>query len=127
MRGENQPLKILSSKELLANVANFRKLGHRMVQICCTAIEGKKFELTYSFDLDYKYSSVRIIVPSAAEVPSITGVYEGAYLYENEIRELFGVKFKGINVDYNGHLYKKKAEAPFAAGANKEDESCRKG
>ena len=60
-------------------------------------------------------------------MPSITGVYEGAYLYENEIRELFGVKFKGINVDYNGHLYKKKAEAPFAAGANKEDESCRKG
>ena len=127
MRGEDQPLKSISPKELLASVGEFRKQGHRIVQICCTALADRKFELTYSFDRDYKYTSLRITVPEKSEIPSITSVYGGAFLYENEIMELFGVKFRGINFDYNGHLYKKKAETPFAAEDTKEEDACRKG
>jgi ech hydrogenase subunit D len=126
MRGEDQPLKNIAPKELLANAGELHKQGCRIVQICCTKLAGNKFELTYSFDRDYRYTSLRVTVSSESEVPSITSVYGGAYLYENEIRELFGVKFKGINVDYNGHLYKKKAEAPFAIASNKEDAQCQK-
>jgi len=126
MRGENQPLKNISSKQLLANIKKLHQQGYRIVQICCTKLEGK-FELTYSFDKDYKYASVRITITLENEVPSITGIYRGAFLYENEIRELFGIRFRGINVDYNGHLYKKRMEAPFAVDTNKVDNSCQKG
>jgi ech hydrogenase subunit D len=76
-----------------------------------------KFELTYSFDKDYAFTSMRVTVTPETEVQSITGVYGGAFLYENEIKELFGVKFAGINIDYNGHFYKKKIDAPFGKNA----------
>jgi ech hydrogenase subunit D len=116
MKWESQPLKTVSQKELLSGAQELRKDGYRIVQISCTMIEGK-FELTYSFDKDYKFTSLRVTVPMETEVQSITGVYAGAFLYENEIKELFGVKFKGINIDYNGHFYKKKIEAPFGKNA----------
>ncbi|MFH0956828.1 MAG: NADH-quinone oxidoreductase subunit C [Candidatus Aenigmatarchaeota archaeon] len=116
MNWENQPLKAVSQKELLSGAKELKKQGYRIVQICCTMIEGK-FELTYSFDKDYKFTSMRVTVPLEAEVQSITGVYGGAFLYENEIKELFGVKFTGINIDYNGHFYKKKIDAPFGKNA----------
>ncbi len=132
MRGEDQPLKVIKPVELLANAGKLRREGYRIVQICCTSLPGRMFELTYAFDKDYKYASFRIVIPAKSEIPSITGEYAGAYLYENEIRELFGVNFKGISVDYNGHLYVKKMETPFAlqesaACEKKEGKSCRKG
>jgi ech hydrogenase subunit D len=112
MKGEPQPFRKVSQKELLSGAQELRKEGYRIVQICCTLIDGG-FELTYSFDKDYKFTSLRLTVTPQTEVQSITGVYGGAFLYENEIKELFGVKFKGINIDYNGHFYKKKVDAPF--------------
>ena len=127
MRWESQPLKKIALKELCASVDGLRRRGCRIVQICCTKIAGNRFELTYSFDKDYRFTSLRVTIPAEAEVPSITGIYGGAFLYENEIKELFGVKFKGMNVDYNGHLYKKKTKAPFSVETDKEGESCQKG
>jgi ech hydrogenase subunit D len=115
MKWESQPLKAVTQKELLSGAQELKDKGYRVVQICCTMLDGK-FELTYSFDRDYQFTSMRVTVTPETEVQSITGVYAGAFLYENEIKELFGVKFKGINIDYNGHFYKKKVNAPFAKG-----------
>ena len=39
------------------------------------------------------------------KVPSITGVFVAAYLYENEIRDLFGVEIERIAVDWLGKVY----------------------
>jgi ech hydrogenase subunit D len=116
MKWESQPLKVVSQEGLLSGAVALREEGYRIVQICCTMIEGK-FELTYSFDKDYKFTSLRVTVTPETEVRSITGIYAGAFLYENEIKELFGVKFIGINIDYNGHFYKKKIDAPFGKNA----------
>lgn len=127
MEGKSQPLKKIMPKVLLADVRKFHRQGYRIVQICCTKLAGNKFELTYSFDKDYNFTNLRVTIPAKSEVPSITGIYAGAFLYENEIRELFGVKFRGINVDYNGHLYKKKVKAPFSIYTRKENSICQKG
>jgi len=115
MKWESQPVRTVTQKELLSGAQELKEQGYRIVQICCTMIEGS-FELTYSFDKDYGFTSMRLTVTPKTEVRSITGVYGGAFLYENEIKELFGVKFKGINIDYNGHFYKKKVATPFAKG-----------
>jgi ech hydrogenase subunit D len=116
MKWESQPLKVVTQEELLSVTQVMRKEGYRIVQISCTMLDGK-FELTYSFDKDYAFKSLRLTVPMDAEVKSISGIYGGAFLYENEIKELFGAKFTGISIDYNGHFYKKKIDAPFGKNA----------
>ena len=44
---------------------------------------------------------------------SITACYPYAFRYENEMKELFGVKIKSIHPDYQNKLYRIKAETPF--------------
>ena len=37
-----------------------------------------------------------------------------AFLYENEIHDLFGVVVKNINIDYGGTLYRTAIKTPFS-------------
>ena len=46
-------------------------------------------------------------------VPSITQIYPGAFLQENEAAELFGGKIESMAQDYHGKLYRIAAETPF--------------
>jgi ech hydrogenase subunit D len=88
--------------------------GYRLVQIGCTALSGG-FEITYSFDKDYSLLNLRVGVPSAgAEVPSISGVYWSAFLYENEMHDLFGINVRGMALDYKGNFYRTAVKTPFS-------------
>ena len=109
---EEQKIKTIEVDELLNRVAELKEQGYRIVQMSCTRL--KYFELNYSFDKDMKFVNLRLNIIPGYEVNSITSIYEGAFLYENEIHDLFGVKFKHINIDYNGSLYKTAKKAPFA-------------
>ena len=51
------------------------------------------------------------------EVPSISAYFGAAFLYENEMRELFGVNVTGIALDLKGQLYKTSTIVPFAPSA----------
>ena len=44
---------------------------------------------------------------------SITDIFPAAVLYENEIKELFGVDIQCISLDYNRKLYDISAETPM--------------
>ena len=48
------------------------------------------------------------------EVPSISQVYDCAFLYENEMRELFGVHIQHIAPDMQDKLYRIDTQTPFA-------------
>ena len=123
---EEQPIRSIEPNALIENAGGFHKQGYRFVQVCATKLDENAYELTYSFDKDYKLENLRVTITPDIVLPSITEVYKGAFLYENEITELFGLKFKGMNVDYNGHFYKKKMERPFSVDTNKVDEACQK-
>lgn len=100
--------------ELLHQVDQLKKDGFRLSQICCTrATEG--FELSYSFDKELRYTVLRIVMPNnEIPVPSISQIYVAAFLYENEIHDLFGVSIANIVVDYKGNFYKVKTKFAFA-------------
>jgi ech hydrogenase subunit D len=117
MKTEEQPIMEIAPGELIKKVEELSQQGYRMVQIHCTKLE--KYEVNYSFDKDYKFVTLRLMVTEETEIPSITGIYWGAFLYENEIRELFGVNITGTNVDFKGHLYKKKLQYPFRLDMSK--------
>ena len=89
--------------------------GQRLAQACAAYVDGK-FELSYSFAKDdgsYLLTTLRIVIDPETEVSSITEFYPYAFLYENEMKELFGVKIQMISLDYNDRLYRIRQETPL--------------
>lgn len=97
--------------ELLGDVLRIKNKGYRLVAISCTYKDG--IELTYSFDKEFDFFHLRLNIDSGVEVESITSIYPYAFLYENEIKELFDVKINGISLDYKDSFYKIAKKAPF--------------
>jgi ech hydrogenase subunit D len=126
MTYEEQPISAVEVKDLLGKVSELHASGYRFVQACCTKIDGNNFEILYSFDKDLKFTNLRITFDKDAEIPSITGIYKGTFLYENEMNELFGIRITGINVDFKGTLYKKKVQSPFSVEPTKGGDACQK-
>jgi ech hydrogenase subunit D len=94
-------------------VAELFAEGYRLVQIGCSTLPDA-YELSYSFDREYRFKNLRFTVAEGEEVPSISVIYPGAFLYENEIHDLFGVVITHIAVDYRGTLYRTALSAPFS-------------
>ena len=106
-----QTIKTISVHDLLAETLRIKNDGYRLVAITCTNKDG--MELSYSFDKEYELLTLRIITDTEEEVESISIVYPYSFLYENEIKELFGVKIKDISFDFNNSLYKIPVKTPF--------------
>jgi len=89
--------------------------GGRLVQIGATRL-ADGVELTYSFGLDRDLTNLRLTVTNPeTPVPSISSVFWCAFLYENEIHDLFGLRIDGMSVDFHGKLYQTAIQFPFGA------------
>ncbi len=119
MRIEEPAVTRIEPKDLLKKVEELRDNGNRLVQMHATRVAEDNYEINYSFDKDYKFQTLRLNITPETQIPSISGLYWGAFTYENEIHELFGIGILGINIDYKGTLYKKKMKNPFAAPPSK--------
>jgi ech hydrogenase subunit D len=113
--GADQTFETVPLEALLEKVGEMRKQGYRLVQIGATRLP-EHVELTYSFDLDLRLANLRLQVPAAeARVPSISSIYWCAFLYENEMHDLFNVQVDGMAVDFHGHLYETTVKFPFGS------------
>ena len=117
----------ITKDELHAKAASLVQAGYRLVQICCVKEPSGRepaqvLEMNYSFDKDYSFMNFKLDLSVGEELPSITPVCPAAYLYENEIHDLFGINITGISIDFKGTLYKISIHAPFnpAGGSSKE-------
>lgn len=117
-----QTVRMISPKEILAESLRLKNDGYRLVAITCTNLMNQKsdspenkngMELSYSFDKDYELLSLRFITNTEEEIESISVIYSFSFLYENEIKELFGVQIKDISIDFNNTLYKISVKTPF--------------
>jgi ech hydrogenase subunit D len=111
--GELQEIVAVEKCDLVGIVAELFAEGYRLVQVGCTTLPGA-YELTYSFDREYRFRNLRFTVAPGEEVPSISVIYPNAFLYENEIHDLFGVAITHIAVDYRGTLYRTALGTPFS-------------
>lgn len=103
----------IETGELLARVAAYKRGDWRLVQICATTLDV--FEMNYSFTRGAEFEHVRVRIPlDNPSVPSITGEYFGAFAYENEMHDLFGIQFPGLKLDYCGNFFKTSVKKPFA-------------
>ena len=107
-------IETISTDVLAERVRALKAAGYRLVQISATQLP-EEVEVTYSFDLDARLANLRVSVPASnLRLPSISALYGSAFLYENEIFDLFRVKVEGMNVDFGGNLYKTTVKFPFA-------------
>jgi ech hydrogenase subunit D len=98
--------------ELLPKAMEKKAANWRLGQIC-SVCKNDQFELSYSFVDGYQLDTYRIIIDQETQVPSITSIYDCAFLYENEMKELFGVKMEYIGLDYQNKLYRIDQVTPF--------------
>lgn len=108
---EAQVISEISPSLLLGDVLLLKNDGYRLVAITCTYKNG--VQLTYSFDKDYDFVNLRLNIDDDTEIESISCIYPYSFLYENEIKELFGVKIQNISLDFNNSLYKIAEKTPF--------------
>ena len=89
--------------------------GYRFVTMTCTAQDPDTVDILYHFDKDYELEHLRLTVSRHTPLPSISDVYFAAFLVENELQDLFGLRFRGLALDYNQTLYldQEVATAPF--------------
>jgi ech hydrogenase subunit D len=102
MQGEVIPV---SLDHLIGETGRLKAEGYRFVTASCVELDEKTVDILYHFDRDLKLTHLRLTISREILVPSVSSVYLAAFLVENEIQDLFGVRFKGLAVDYNRTLY----------------------
>ncbi|HOW63920.1 MAG TPA: NADH-quinone oxidoreductase subunit C [Candidatus Paceibacterota bacterium] len=105
----------IAVESLLSRVRHLREAGYRLVQIGATRLPSQ-IEVTYSFDLEGELIHLRLVLASAEIiVPSISALYWCAFIYENEMHDLFGLQIDGMTIDFGGQFYQTAIQHPFGA------------
>jgi len=122
---EEQTIEEIPAAALLERVQKMRAEGWRLVHAACTRLVADQ-EVSYCFDRDgqsldspdsaslHGMHTLRVRLPMTdPELPSISPFYWPAFLYENEMHDLFGISVKGMAVDFQGHLYATRVPTPY--------------
>ncbi|MCP4160653.1 MAG: NADH-quinone oxidoreductase subunit C [Deltaproteobacteria bacterium] len=88
-----------------SKVKEMKSSGYRFVTITCVEIDENSFEMLYHFDKDLELVNFRTTIEKGKNAPSISEDFFAAFLVENEIIDLFGIKFDGLVLDFGGTLY----------------------
>ena len=72
-------------------------------------------DILFHYDKDLEEQHFRLTVPKGTVIPSISGIYFAALLVENENRDLFGLEYEGLVLDFNRTLYLEEAGDPIVA------------
>lgn len=107
------PVEEIHPRELLDAVTRIHHDEWRLIQICATKVAENTYEILYTFGLAYAIRSLRLTVHGEDRISSITSIYEVAYLYENEIHDLYGIEIDMMNYDFNGKLFRTVIPTPF--------------
>ncbi len=114
-----EPLELL---DLIPKVRSLKEEGYRLVQACAVKRKDESIYVIYSFDLDHVLYNYRVEVPENLELQSITDSYWSAFIYENEMRDLFGITFHHLALDYGGKFFKVAMPRPWNPEKPKEAE-----
>jgi ech hydrogenase subunit D len=109
----------------LARVEEYHEAGWRLALINATTImpgageglEQGAFDVAWAFARGAEFETIRERVAPSEEIPSISGSFAAGFLYENEMRELFGINVTGLRLDLKGQMYKTATRIPFAPSA----------
>lgn len=93
-------------------IRDYKDRGWRFTNLCASDVEGR-VELLYSFSSGRDMENLRVLVDNGQAAPAVSPFFPNAFLHENETRDLYGVKFDGITLDYNGRFYPTSVPTPM--------------
>lgn len=97
----------------IRDAAHAKKLaGCRLSHIMCQKRDDA-LELIYAFDNKLVLENIHVKFTIDQEIESISDMFSYAFLYENEIKELFGAKMVNISLDFGGNLYQTSKKNAF--------------
>ena len=112
LMNESQELRNITKEDLVETAMKLKAEGWRIVQISAVRLpEG--FELTYSFAIEYDLLGIRLVLTNEDEIMSISSIFAPAFLYENELNDLYGIKVNQMSIDFKGRLYRIDVKTPF--------------
>ena len=101
-------------KNLSAEAKARHEKGWRYVQTLAVKVD-KGTDLIYSFMKDGAMENIKIQnVKDTDTVKSITDFFIEAFVWENEIHDLFNINFEGIAIDFKGKFYNVTTDAPMS-------------
>jgi len=95
----------ISPETLVGEIAKTKYEGYRFVTLTCVELDADTVEVIYHFDRDFTLKNIRLKVAKDTDIPSISHIFMAAFLAENEIQDMFHLKFKGLIIDFNRTLY----------------------
>ena len=122
----NTMIRDVDANLILDESHKMKNEGYRLMQICATrseipaepAAEGETatvpaYEIIYTFGMGLLMENLKVTIPQTQSVISITSAYPCAFLYENEMHDLFGITFKHLALDYQGKFFKVATPTPW--------------
>lgn len=107
-----ESITIVQPEQMASAALTIKAEGYRLIQICATKTQ-EGYELTYNFGREYEMKCLRMQIAPDTEILSISEIYPSAFLYENEIQDLFGIRVRLMTHDYKGSLYRIEEKTPF--------------
>ncbi len=98
--------------QLFARVKSYKERGWRLANLCASTV-GDKVELLYSFSTAEELENLFVLIDNGQPVPAVSKLYPNAFFFENEARDLYGVKFKDSLLDYDGRFYSPSIPTPL--------------
>ena len=108
---QKQEIIDIKKANLHSKTHDMKNAGYRLAQILAL----KDLTLLYCFVKDETLVALRYSAKGSDPVESISDVYPYAFMYENEIKDLFGINVANMNLDFNGHFYETATKMPFRA------------
>lgn len=116
---ETQTFVPVSPSEVIQKAEQYANDDYRLIQIHCSTTKDNEMFVIYTFEKEnLQMANLKMDVNVGDTVPSISGVFFGAFLYENEIHDLYGVNYSGMAVDFQGTFYETKTKQAFAPTVN---------
>ena len=95
----------MGAGDILRCAQEHKAAGWRFVQLLCTNTDD-------GIDVQYSYMKDQLLenwtvkgVSKEDHLPSITGEFLAAFVFENESHDLFGVQIDNIAIDFGGRFY----------------------
>ncbi len=105
----------ITLEEVQSSAKEMQENGWRFVTQTVVDLGDAGFEVLYHYDRELELKNFRLTAPKGTAIPSITSVYFTALLVENENRDLFGLVYDGLVLDFNRTLYLEEAGDPIMA------------
>ena len=102
----------ITTDEILDLAFRLHKEHYRLIQMCATRVNDS-IVVDYTFGRGYDVRNLRCVISIDGELPSISSIFYPAFLYENEMHDLYGITIRHLEIDYNGKLYRTAVKNPF--------------